>query len=276
MRSTAAAFIVVALCGTGLAHAEVPLPFASHRAAYELTLLPERESAPANSQKPVSAGGLIAYEFRGSSCEGYASNFRQVTEIQRNEGDPVTGDTSAALFEDGEGKLLRFQVDTKSGDKEEPTVVGSAAHKDADATLVEITKPKREKVDLGKDVLFPTQHIARIIEAAKRGDISYEARVFDGTDGGKKLFQTLSVIGKPASKPSDDFAVADSLKSVRRWPLVISYFDEKGKDSAPEYVESFDLYENGVSGTLRIDYNTFSLLAQMKKFESLPTAHCAK
>ena len=42
------------------------------------------------AQTPVSATGLIAYEFRGSACEGYTSNFRQMTEMERSEGEPVS------------------------------------------------------------------------------------------------------------------------------------------------------------------------------------------
>ncbi len=33
---------------------------------------------------------------------------------------------------------------------------------------------------------------------------------------------------------------------------------------------SFDLYENGVSGTLKLDYGTFVLNAKLSKIEWLP------
>jgi hypothetical protein len=63
---------------------------------------------------------------------------------------------------------------------------------------------------------------------------------------------------------------------LRRWPVTISYFDSAKKDAAPEYVLSFDLYENGVSGSLKLDYGTFALAAQLTQFELLPSAPCAK
>ena len=63
---------------------------------------------------------------------------------------------------------------------------------------------------------------------------------------------------------------------MRRWPVSVSYFDEASKDAPPEYVLSFDLYENGVSGTLKLDYGAFVLTAKLSKLEWLPTPTCAK
>ena len=96
------------------ARAEVAMPLASHRAAYEISLSDTDSSRPPSGQTPIAASGLIAYEFRGSACEGYASNFRQLTELQRNEGNPISSDIRALTFEDGGGKSLTFQIDSQS------------------------------------------------------------------------------------------------------------------------------------------------------------------
>ena len=100
-----------------------------------------------------------------------------------------------------------------------------------------------------------------------------EARVYDGSDTGKKVFATLTVIGKEATSPGPDAATAEALGKMRRWPVSVSYFDESAKDAPPEYVLSFDLYENGVSGTLKLDYGAFVLTAKLAKLEWLPTPH---
>src|SRR6202012_5648459 len=103
-----------------------------------------------------------------------------------------------------------------------------------------------------------------------------EAHVYDGSDTGEKIFDTLTVIGKASTEPSSDVDQAPALKSIRRWPVSISYFDTSKKDAAPEYVLSFDLYENGVSGSLKLDYGAFALRARLRKLEFLPTSPCAK
>jgi hypothetical protein len=253
------------------ARADAAMPLAAHRAAYEISL-----AKGGGSQAPVSATGLIAYEFHGSSCEGYAANFRQVTELQRGEGAPISSDTRAVTFEDGQAKTLRFRIDTTLSDTPQAPIDGSATRSDAGNISIDLAEPKKDTLDIGKDVLFPTQHIARIIETAKSGAGVLEARVFDGSDTGEKIFDTLTVIGKEATEPGPDADKAEPLKKLRRWPVTISYFDSAKKDAAPEYVLSFDLYENGVSGSLKLDYGTFSLSARLTQFELLPSAPCAK
>ncbi len=139
---------------------------------------------------------------------------------------------------------------------------------------VMLTKPKAQTLDFGREVLFPTQHIERLIEAAKHGGGAIQARVYDGSDTGAKIFATMSVIGKEATKPDEDTETASALSGVRRWPVVISYFNEAAGDAPPEYTLSFDLYENGVSGSLKLDYGAFALRANLRKLEILPTTAC--
>jgi hypothetical protein len=264
------ALTILALSLAGEAHAAPPvMPFAAHRAAYTISLVKAD-----GAQAPVSATGLIAYEFRGSACEGYASDFRQVTELQRTEGDPMNSDTRAITFEDGQGKKLRFKIDSSVADAPQPAIDGSATRNSSGAVSVDLKEPKQETLNFGADVLFPTQHLLHVIEAAKAGAGTMEAHVFDGSDTGEKIYDTLTVIGKEASGPSPDAVQAEALKSVRRWPVTISYFDSAKKDSSPDYTLSFDLYENGISGSLKLDYGQFVLAAQLTKLEMLPSQPC--
>jgi EipB-like len=251
------------------------LPLVSHRAAYELSLV-DPSSAPASSaQTPIAATGLIAYEFRGSACEGYTSNFRQMTRMERSEGEPLSMDVSAMSFEDPDGKSMRFKVDSQGVQPSTP-VAGTATRGAGDNMRIELTKPAPKAIDFGHNVLFPTQHVQRLIDAAKKGGGLMQARVFDGSDTGAKIYDTMAVIGKEVTKSSNDAESAAELRGVRRWPVVVSYSDESSKDSSPEYTLSFDLYENGVSGTLKLDYGSFALRARLRKLEILPATACAK
>jgi len=250
-------------------------PLASHRAAYDISLIDPDSPPLAAVQTPVAARGLIAYEFRGSACDGYTSSFRQMTDMQRSEGDDLAMDVNATSFESGDGASMRFKIATK-GVEDLPRVEGTATRGANDDLKVELTEPAAKSIDFGRDVLFPTQHVERLIEAAKSGGGVVQARVYDGSDTGAKIYATMAVIGKEATTPSEDATNAVALKDVRRWPVVVSYFNEASKDSAPEYTLSYDLYENGVSGTLKLDYGTFALRARLRKLELLPAAACAK
>ena len=167
------------LCASSLALAEASpvLPLAAHRAAYDISLADSSGPTRSSAQTPISATGLIAYEFRGSACEGYTSNFRQMTEMERSEGDPVSMQVNATSFEEGSGKSMRFQVESH-GAQDTPPVVGTATRGGDDELRVVLTKPKAQTLDFGHEVLFPTQHIERLIEAAKHGG---------GADAGARL-----------------------------------------------------------------------------------------
>ena len=124
--------------------------------------------------------------------------------------------------------------------------------------------------------LFPVAQLMKIIETAKQGGNTAEVKIFDGSDNGLKIFDTLSVIGRAPTSDADDPAVADApvLKGLRRWPVSVSYFDPAKRDDQPNYVLGFDLYENGVSGALKIDYGSYVLTGKLTKFEILPQKAC--
>jgi hypothetical protein len=275
MASRFVLYLATALTASSAALAEAApvLPLASHRAAYDISLVDSSGPTPSSAQTPISATGLIAYEFRGSACEGYTSNFRQMTEMERSEGDPISMQVNANSFEEGNGKSMHFQIDSRSV-PDTPPVAGTATRSDDDDMRVVLTKPKAQTLNFGREVLFPTQHIERLIEAAKNGGGAVQARVYDGSDTGEKIFATMSVVGKEATKPDEDTETASALSGIRRWPVVISYFNEATTDAPPEYTLSFDLYENGVSGSLKLDYGAFALRARLRKLEILPTRAC--
>jgi EipB-like len=277
MVSRFAVCIAALLCSSlaVLAQTSPVLPLVGHRAAYDISLVDSSGPTPSSAQTPVAATGLIAYEFHGSACDGYTSNFRQMTEMERSEGEPISMQVNAMSFEEANWKSMHFQIDSQ-GAQDTPPVVGTATRGADDDLRVVLTKPKPQTLDFGHEVLFPTQHIERLIELAKRGGGPMQARVYDGSDTGVKIFATMSVVGKEATKPTEDAQTASALSGIRRWPVVISYFNEATTDAPPEYTLSFDLYENGVSGSLKLDYGAFALNARLRKLEILPATACAK
>jgi hypothetical protein len=273
MALRAATGLALSLAASAAFAAPSPLPLASHRAAYDLSLA-DPASRLGSLQTPVAATGMIAYEFHGSSCDGYTAEFRQMTRMQRSEGEPLSTGVTATSFESGDGKSMRFEVEPQGQDPS-PTVAGTANRETGDDLRVQLTKPSSKAIDFGRDVLFPTQHIERLIDAGQKGERIVQARVYDGSETGAKIFATLAIVGKAAGAPGVDNGIV-GLKDVPRWPVVVSYFDEASKESTPDYTLSFDLYENGVSGSLKLDYGQFALNAKLKSLEILPTPACAK
>ena len=248
------------------------LSLASHRAVYDLSMIKAE-----GSKAPADARGRIAFDFTGSACDGYAQNFRQLTELQASEGPLRVSDMRSATFEDGDGKNFRFKVETDVDQSQVEATDGRAARSADGGLSVNLSHPKTTKLDLARDVLFPTDHLRHVIEAARGGGHILSVKVFDGSESGQKIYDTTTVIGKPVTGAADDASKnVPDLAKLTRWPVAISYFEEGKADSQPNYTLSFDLYENGISRDLKLDYGDFVLRGKMVELELLPSKPCAK
>jgi hypothetical protein len=68
------------------------------------------------------------------------------------------------------------------------------------------------------------------------------------------------------------------MKSLTRWPVTVSYYDHdtKSKDGeqTPVYAMSFELFENGVSRALVLDYNDFVISGALGKLDVRDSKPC--
>lgn len=249
---------------------------ASHRAVYELKLSTTRGKRPMESVR-----GRILYDFSGNACEGYALQFRQVSELNSGEGKVAISDLRATSWEEGQAKRLRFHSQNYFDDRLRDTVDGEAQRGEG-GIAVKLNKPGDKNVDLKTDLVFPTEHVRRIITAARDGKTLLQVAVYDGSDTGEKIYDTLAVIGKPIApaehKPTDALASQSEFAALTRWPVTISYFDraaaEKGGEQTPIYAITFELYENGVSRALLLDYGDFVLSGEMTSIEMKSAKPC--
>jgi hypothetical protein len=239
----------------------------AYRAVYNLSL-----SHSSGNGAPASARGRIAFDFFGTACDGYVENFHQVTELQPSEGPPRLSDMRSATFEGGDGKDFRFKIETRLDNAPAESLDGKA-QKTPGATLsVDIARPKLQRMEFPGDALFPAEHLRRILTAALANEKIVEAKVYDGSDDGEKILDTTTVIGKVTTGAvAEKAAQIEALSKLRRWPVSISYFEFGEKDAAPMYVMSFDLYENGISRALKLDYGDFALAGEMTELALLPT-----
>jgi len=273
----ACAAIVGALAlGGGAAHAAANAPFMAHQAVYDLSLLKTRGGASIDN-----ARGRIVYDFSGSACEGYNSEFRQVSELDNGEGKKTISDLSSTSWESADGKTYRFKIDTRMNDNDSTNVDG-VAERSGDHITVKLKQPAAKTFTLDSNTVFPTEQIRRIIAAARDGKSLLELTVYDGSDTGEKLYNTLTVIGKPiagdqATNP-DPTTKNDKMKTLTRWPVTVSYYDRDAKtnsgEQTPVYAMSFELYENGVSRKLVLDYNDFVIAGAVDKFEPKDSKPC--
>ena len=269
--------LAIAAVACGPAKAAATAAFLPHQALYELSLLKSRGSSPVNS-----ARGRILYNFSGNACEGYTSEFRQVSELDVGEGKVTLSDLRSSSWEDGAGKTYRFQIETRMNDADSNPVDG-IAERTGDHITVKLKKPETKTFTLDGSTVFPTEQIQRIIAAAREGKSVLELTVYDGSDNGEKVYNTLSVIGQPipgdkAIASPDPSTTNEQMRSLTRWPVTVSYYDHDAKskdgEQTPVYAMSFELFENGVSRALVLDYNDFVISGALGKFDVKDAKPC--
>jgi EipB-like len=259
-------------CGGAGAAEPAAIDFAAHRAIYELKLAQSHSST-------MSVRGRILYDFSGNSCEGYALLFRQVSELDNGEGRTTLSDLRSTSWEEGAAKRYVFKSQNYLNETLLDTVDGEA-ERGNDGVSVKLAKPSEKKFNLEPAIAFPTDHMRRIIAAAREEKSILEVPLYDGSDKGDKVFNTLTVIGRviaPNERPPADAAAGTAaLASLRRWPVTVSYFDRSAKtgDRPPVYAIKFELYENGISRALVLDYNDFAIAGDLTSIDIKDSKPC--
>jgi hypothetical protein len=246
---------------------------AAHRAIYDLKL-----SKSQGKQSLQAVRGRIVYDFSGSACDGYGLQFRQVTELDNGEGKTAVSDLRSTTWEDGSAKSFHFNSQNYLNDELVDSVDGEADRR-SNGVTVKLTKPEGKQFEAGS-VTFPTEQMRGILLAARAGKSLLDLGVYDGSENGEKIYQSLTVIGRKIlpedHKPSDAAASQESLAHMDRWPVTISYFDKSDKigEQTPAYTISFELYNNGISRALVLDYGDFAVSGEMTSLELKDTKPC--
>lgn len=277
-RVTFCAAVAALAVGSGISgvSAETPVPFAPHRAVYDITLL---KSAPGSGVSDLN--GRMVYELSGNSCEGYTQNMRFVTRMTNQEGTVQLNDLRTSSFEQTDGRRLRFNSSQYLNDSLVEAAQGDASRtKAGEKAKVRIEKPERKEISLAADVYFPMQHMLALMAAARDGKTIFQTDLFDGSEKGDKVYATSAVIGTKATsgaiKMPASVKEAVRIEQTASWPVSISYF-EKGTektDAIPNYELSFRLFENGVTSKLDIDYGEFAISGTLTDVTFLEVGKC--
>jgi EipB-like len=271
---TIIAAILVGGLGAQRATALTPAgELASHRAVYELKLAHTRGNSAA-----VAARGRILYDFSGNACDGYALQFRQVSELDNGEGKVTLSDLRSTTWEDRAAKKFIFKSQNFLNETLVESVDGQA-ERQRDKVAVRLREPADKTFDLDAAMVFPTDHMRQIIEAAREDKNILELPIYDGSEKGEKVYNTLTVIGPaiaPSERPPTDAAAGEpTLAGLKRWPVTVSYFDKTARDDqAPVYSIRFELYENGVSRALMLDYTDFVISGELTSIELRDSGPC--
>lgn len=283
IRCTAWLFGAAALLSASLAGAQTPQPdqigpasnYVPHRAVYDLVLVPGRDP----DKSPVqSARARLLYDYRGSVCEGWTTEQRFVLELTPQEGEPQVSDQRVTTFENIQNKEFRFLTRTTIDGVLREEADGVATQDKNNQLKIALKKPAKRDVAPGGNILFPTQHVTAVLAAAQAGEKIIEIDLFDGSENGDKIYATTSIIGRPRQTPLEgEAATKAELLGKPRWPLNVSFFDKVTKgngEQLPAYELSIEIFENGVTYSMLLNYSNFALKGTLTSVEFFPLKPC--
>ena len=250
-----------------------------HRAVYDMSLDPRASGTQINN-----VYGRLVFEINGTPCEGFTQNMRMVTRVNNSRGGGQTTDVRTSSWEEANGQTFRFSSSLYVNSKKSEGSQGNAKRKGAgDGVSVTLKEPKPGEIAFNGRVMFPAQHSIAVLDAALAGKSNVTTQLYDGSEGGKKIYNTVTFIGRGRSAGTISGASElAALSGKTAWPVTIAFY-EPTKDDAPSqsdetpvYELGFQYFENGVSGNLSIAYRTFTLKGKLVKLETIPVSECKR
>ena len=252
---------LLCLAGPGGAAELIP-----HHAFYNLKL-----GTKSGQSAIVEASGGMAIEV-SETCDAWLTKQRLRLRILRDEGDEVVTDNNFTSWEAKDGLKYRFSVRNRLNGEVNEEFRGEAELKpNGGAGKAIFTQPKRSEVALPKGTLFPTAHVAALIDAARKGTRVYRRVVFDGAtvDGPEEI---NAVLGKP--KPLGTLPGLEKKVESPSWPMRWAFFPIASKSPAPDYEIDMRMLDDGVVVDVGLVYEDFEVSGNVEYFEPLPRPKC--
>ncbi len=267
LSSPIAGFSIFALLLSAFPAVSMAAEFLPHQAIYRVKLV---------SSKPGSgisgASGSMVYKF-SDACDGWTSETRTVLRFQYDRGRYTDSVWSFVGWEAKDGSRFRYRLNDVRDGKIEEEISGEAAIKAKGGAIARFVAPPGVSMKLSKDVLFPTEHLRRLLEAAERGETFYSRPLFDGSSMDNP-FEVSAILNKvPASQGK---AIADKLglADARAWLMRLAFFPLSGGKETPEFEIDVRYRDDGVADFIRQDYGDIVLEMTVEDMEVLPKAVC--
>ena len=236
----------------------------SHKAIYSLNI----ENIKDNSFLEGGQGQTF-FEIK-ENCNGWNIKEDYVIIYELPDKKMANSFSSYSTFENYQGTKHSFELNEKSRFHGEKSYQGFI-EKNERVISGSIIDNSIKKLSFKKDILFPIEHLLKLIEAAKNGKRIYTKKVFFGNEDEEFIKIVSAFIGKNRKSTSEDIQY---LKGKQVWPIKVAFYKEKTQQAKPEYEIYLEIDKLGVVHTYKVDYGNFEIKALLKKFEILPKISC--
>jgi len=238
----------------------------AHRAAYRLTLAPQRDQS-----NIASADGGMVYELI-DACDGWTTRQRFTLRLTDRDGTEIETTSDYSTYESKDGRRLRFTLTQMTQGAVTQRIAGEAELNADGSGVARYTEPEVKEERLPVGTILPNQHTIITLNAARTGQRLVVRPLFDGTssDGVQDTTTVLSAWDGPQANA--EFPLLSTLGSAR---MRIAFFDREaqqqgGGATTPSYEVSLRYWENGVADQMLMDFREFAVDGRMVKLEPVP------
>ena len=238
-----------------------------HHAVYGIYL--ERASSQSGM---AQAKGRMVYRFN-DVCDGFSVENRTNLRLFYDDGSDVDLIWSFASWESRDGRGFRARVHDRSSSRP-PERVQSTAWVSPDGGAAEFTRPDQQTIQLPSQALFPSHHLAHILESAAKGKKVVPAVLYDGANIDNPYDVNTLVMGPSPKEEADAVAKRLGLREKDSWRVRMAFFPLGGAKDTPEFEVEADYREDGVASSILQDFGNFRLSLKLESLYTLPGSGC--
>lgn len=240
---------------------------APHRAVYSMGL-----STIKPGSSIVGATGTMTYQI-DDSCDGWVVENRIAMNYAYSEGGQMQSTTDFITWESKDGLHYKFRMRKSRDGQTTEEIEGAADLKGkGQGGSAQFMRPEPVRMALPKGTLFPTEHTAKLLEAAHSGNHALWKVVFDGSDV-EGMYEVNALIGRQSSTLTAK-ASGSPLLGSPSWPVRLAFFPARDSETVPEFEMALAYHPNGVAGEIIQSFKNFSLKGRLESIESLPKRGC--
>lgn len=264
------AFLTVAVAAAeaapGIAAQAGAADLAPHRAVYAMGL-----STIKPGSSIVGASGTMTYQI-DDSCDGWVVENRIAMNYAYSEGGQMQSTTDFITWESKDGLHYKFRMrKTRDGQVTEDIEGAADLKGKGQGGTAQFVRPEPVKMALPKGTLFPTEHTAKLLDAAHTGSHTLWKVVFDGSDV-EGMYEVNALIGRQStSLPAN---AGNPLVGAPSWPVRLAFFPITTAESVPEFEMALAYHPNGVAREIVQSFKNFSLTGRLESIEALPKRGC--
>ncbi len=239
----------------------------SHRALYDMTL-----GAVSSRSGIIDAQGNVYLEVE-ESCEGWTLEQRFRLNVVYADGPETKITSSYSAWESRDGSHFVYVVrNLRDGQLSEELRGRATLEGEGGGGMAEFTRPREVEMELPPGTLFPTAHTRALIDEATAGKTRVSRVLFDGTSL-EGPFEVNAVI-LPATQEAEAPEGAAKLVERPSWLMRMAFFPLESAVEEPSYEVGAHYHDNGVAGSMTIDYGDFAVKVRLYRIEETQRPDC--